>query len=590
MTNVHGRGRGYKKTSSSTDRSKDFKIRNELFEYLDINKFHGMESIKVLLKNVFLSLTTEKDDDVRTYREKELTLEREIKLLDKLHIKFYMSHLQDMWLIYIGSPVLRARRICKFKPMYIEIRVSKELLNISQRRSRPAFNLIKFRKDFRRNKTEMVAYEHPHVSSGQPCLGEYVGRLNQFAHEGAIGAWFLTIQQWMNTWNRHDAYWDINYRLQIIATYPKIEMPKSRGQGTKEVTILSLLTFGEYMEGEYQWKRSFIENDNYPEPSRSPMFIAALQYYIKSVKLNKSISFEETIAMFAYVNKILCKRTNKISKNYTKLYERYDLLRTDKFIMNVFQMENLQYPNESFSKYINNCVSEGENPVKNNLNMDIRNVVNKYKELCKFSTYAADYFWKLRSCEDINFMSVINNFHIKRIWTNAKKVHTSSQASKWIDKNYKMINLINDETYLKSAVYGNSRKGIMPHGYFLSSRSPYSYMSHRVKWIDSKIPASIIRNEIKNCMWENKDNPFYGKLISSTQAITIKNRIRHLMNRCLLIIYVNYLEKEKKEATHAIRTYVKTPDSTKDEQENLVLLESFLNDRMVGTSVVQSQT
>lgn len=597
MNNIRGRGRSSTKTSSSTDHPKNMTIGRdgydaERYQYLNPNKLVGMESIKTLLKNSFLSLTAIKDDDDRSYRDREINLEREIKLLHTMHIEFYMSHKTNYWLVKLGTPTLRARRICVLNPMYMGLLVSKSLTPMDRRKSRPSYLLHALRKDYRKNTTNLIHYQHPHISSGSPCLGQYSGRLNQFAHEGAIGAWFLTMQQWMNTWNRGDCYWNINHRLTTMSLYPPIWVPKARGDGTKAVSILSIIPFGDYLDAERKWRNSY--PDENPDPSREAMFLAAINYYIKLLqkKPSKHMSFLEIVEMFAYANQQLQQRTSYFSRRYKRLWENFDELRSQLIPQSLFHMDGLRFPNEGFTNYLTDLLSNSTNSAQDNLNPDLVPVVKQLKELNTFSNFAADYAWKLKECWNINFMAMLSIVDIKKLWVNEKKIRTAPdyivKAAR--DSNDEIINSLTEEGWVNYAIYGNSRKGIMPHRSFISATSPFHYIANRIGWLGKKIPPKEVHRVIKDSNKLNARNPFHGRAINGKESIALITRIRELTVRCVLIIYADYLKNQKEEAQDAIRAYISVDNTVQDEQKDTVLLKSFLEDRMVGTSMVQSQT
>ena len=65
-----------------------------------------------------------------------------------------------------------------------------------------------------------VPARHPHISNGEPCLGNYATRLIQSQKEGNPIMWLKDINQFLNTWNANSAYYSLNHTPQQMVLYP----------------------------------------------------------------------------------------------------------------------------------------------------------------------------------------------------------------------------------------------------------------------------------------------------------------------------------------------------------------------------------
>ena len=65
-----------------------------------------------------------------------------------------------------------------------------------------------------------VPARHPHISNGEPCLGNYSTRLAQSQSEGNPIMWLKDINQFLNTWNANSAYYSLNHTPQQMVLYP----------------------------------------------------------------------------------------------------------------------------------------------------------------------------------------------------------------------------------------------------------------------------------------------------------------------------------------------------------------------------------
>jgi hypothetical protein len=129
--------------------------------------------------------------------------------------------------IALGRPRLRARRIALLDELYLVmvcdyyINDDNEYIPTIERGNARIFpSLLKYynreqRGLFKAQDEREPSYEaeHPHVSRGGACYGDFDSGLINMAAQGNVAGWFQTQRNWKNNWYRHSAYWDINHYL-----------------------------------------------------------------------------------------------------------------------------------------------------------------------------------------------------------------------------------------------------------------------------------------------------------------------------------------------------------------------------------------
>tara|TARA_Y100000361_G_scaffold154238_1_gene178971 strand:- start:1843 stop:3612 length:1770 start_codon:yes stop_codon:yes gene_type:complete len=73
-----------------------------------------------------------------------------------------------------------------------------------------------------------VPARHPHISNGEPCLGNYSTRLSKSQYEGNPIMWLKDINQFLNTWNANSAYYNLNTTPEKMIFYPQNTKLKPR--------------------------------------------------------------------------------------------------------------------------------------------------------------------------------------------------------------------------------------------------------------------------------------------------------------------------------------------------------------------------
>ena len=206
-------------------------IINGLYKYVDPNDSIDFHKIETFIRNNFSALNPYKRDahgELEISRsqaeriEKFTKLSRQINLLHKQGIEFYRDKKIETdtnnWIIRIGNPVLKSSCLVELDTLYLSTVSWKQLKSADETPTKLNERLININPT---QVSKVYGYNygyHPHInSSGQPCFGDYMSRLNDYAIQGSMLGYFNTIKQWTNTSNSRDAFWNLPALIRDIS-------------------------------------------------------------------------------------------------------------------------------------------------------------------------------------------------------------------------------------------------------------------------------------------------------------------------------------------------------------------------------------
>ena len=108
----------------------------------------------------------------------------------------------------LGKPRLRARKYHQLKRIYAFLQKSGDITFFNSRvetGDEPHF-MVSLNSIY-----NAWPADHPHISSGVPCLGAYQNDLAKWRHEHNPIMYLKTVNQFLNTWNARSAYYNINH-------------------------------------------------------------------------------------------------------------------------------------------------------------------------------------------------------------------------------------------------------------------------------------------------------------------------------------------------------------------------------------------
>ena len=196
---------------------------NGLYKYVDPNDSIDFHKIETFIRNNFSVLNPYKRDEHGELEisrkqaesiERYTKLSRQIDLLHKQGVEFYRDKKFETdtnnWIIRIGIPVLKSRGLVELDTLYLTTVSWKQLKAADETPTKLNERLINIKPT---QIPKVYGYNygyHPHInSSGQPCFGNYMSRLNDYAVQGSVIGYFGTIKQWANTSNSRDAFWNL---------------------------------------------------------------------------------------------------------------------------------------------------------------------------------------------------------------------------------------------------------------------------------------------------------------------------------------------------------------------------------------------
>lgn len=128
-----------------------------------------------------------------------------------------MGRDDECFTLYLGIPKLKSRKLFKLAKIYVQLSLSNNSIYF--------YNSLIDDDDLetmpRYNSSSKIFADHPHVRSGQPCLGAYSTRIQRFKAQGDALGLFNVFMQYVNTWNVRSPYWLLNRVQMLWDTIPR---------------------------------------------------------------------------------------------------------------------------------------------------------------------------------------------------------------------------------------------------------------------------------------------------------------------------------------------------------------------------------
>ena len=128
-----------------------------------------------------------------------------------------MGRDDESFTLYLGIPKLKSRKLFKLAKIYVQLSVNNgslyfynSLIDDDNPETMPRYN-----------SSSKIFADHPHVRSGQPCLGAYSTRIQRFKAQGDALGLFNVFTQYVNTWNVRSPYWLLNRVQMLWDTIPR---------------------------------------------------------------------------------------------------------------------------------------------------------------------------------------------------------------------------------------------------------------------------------------------------------------------------------------------------------------------------------
>jgi hypothetical protein len=170
-------------------------------------------------------------DGVPEFKDKksELIVDAQAKLLidksDFITTRQYPATKNRVLIIRFEGTILRGSARNKLWDIYVEFDVNTTRYpRLKFHTLRPEFAHLKDSNPDKWYTRNFISAIHPHVSSSGACFGQFespvMGLLAAFNYTGAM----MVVKNFLNTWNRDSAYFDINY-IRRNAHKPRLENP-----------------------------------------------------------------------------------------------------------------------------------------------------------------------------------------------------------------------------------------------------------------------------------------------------------------------------------------------------------------------------
>ena len=309
-------------------------IINGKYRYINPEDTIGFDLIEIFIRNNFSVLNPFKrnqDNEIYATDESFKRLEQytplatQIRILIDSGIEFYRKDEigadTHNWIIKLCVPVLKSRCKIELDTLYLTSVSWKDIKAADEVSTKINEHFINIRG------TVAATYRygyHPHINtSGQPCLGEYNSRLNDYAVHGSIVGYFSTLKQWANTSNSRDAFWNLPALVREVTGAP-YKVKKKRGDGHMFRKINHLLSvslllrmrdvFREPFEGSSYFR--MIREDHGRRRIDLNVFREIQKYYITKYNRNPN--------KFKYNEEEVLNRTRAYSILYTLIRKYLD--------------------------------------------------------------------------------------------------------------------------------------------------------------------------------------------------------------------------------------------------------------------------
>ena len=196
---------------------------NALYRYIDPNDSVDFNRIETFIRNNFSVFNPYKHDrhgslvisrNLAERIEHFTSLSRQINMLIKQGVEFYrdqkINAQANNWIVRIVTPILKSSTKVELETLYLSTVSWKELKAADETPTKLNERFINIKPTQEESIYRYQYGYHPHINtSGQPCFGAYMIRLNDYAVQGSIVGYFSTLRQWANTSNSRDAFWNL---------------------------------------------------------------------------------------------------------------------------------------------------------------------------------------------------------------------------------------------------------------------------------------------------------------------------------------------------------------------------------------------